>query len=99
VSRAAWRGTLRHAINITFCLFDVTRDVTLGQSLKVAGEAHGTSDMSERNGQLGKAHGQETAAPPLAPLRYLARTSPPIPDEKMQEAHRLIEADSGKAQH
>jgi hypothetical protein len=49
--------------------------------------------MSERNGQLGKADGQEIAAPTLAPVRYLARTSPPIPDEKMQEAHKLIEAD------
>ena len=28
-----------------------------------------------------------------ADLRYLARTSPPIPDALMQEAHRLIEAD------
>jgi hypothetical protein len=28
-----------------------------------------------------------------AELRYLARTSPPIPDALMQEAHRLIEAD------
>jgi hypothetical protein len=54
--------------------------------------------MSERNGQLGKADGREIATPTLAPVRYLARTSPPLPDEKMQEAHKLIEADSGNAQ-
>jgi hypothetical protein len=54
--------------------------------------------MSERNGLLGRADGEEIAAPALAAVRYLARTSPPIPDEKMQEAHKLIEADSDSAQ-
>jgi hypothetical protein len=55
--------------------------------------------MSERNGQIGMADQEEIAAPALAALRYLARTSPPIPDAAMQEAHRLIEADTEKTQH
>jgi hypothetical protein len=50
-----------------------------------------TSDMSERNEHTGKADRETIRA--RADLRYLARTSPPIPDALMQEAHRLIEAD------
>ena len=34
--------------------------------------------MSERNGQLSKADGEEIAVPALAGMR--SRTSPPIPD-------------------
>jgi hypothetical protein len=49
-----------------------------------------TSDVSERNEQIGEADAKIRAR---ADLRYLARTSPPIPDALMQEAHRLIEAD------
>jgi hypothetical protein len=48
--------------------------------------------MSERNGQLGRGDAEEITVPALAAMRYLARTSPPIPDAAMQEAHRLIEA-------
>ena len=47
--------------------------------------------MSERNEQTGEADRETIRA--RADLRYLARTSPPIPDVLMQEAHRLIEAD------
>jgi hypothetical protein len=43
--------------------------------------------MSERNRQLGRADGEEIAVPALTGMRYLARTSPPIPDAAMQEAH------------
>jgi hypothetical protein len=50
-----------------------------------------TSDMSERNEESGQ--GDRGATRARADLRYLARTSPPIPDALMQEAHRLIEAD------
>ena len=50
-----------------------------------------TSDMSERSEQTGEADRETIGA--RADLRYLARTSPPIPDALMQEAHRLIEAD------
>ena len=46
--------------------------------------------MSERNEQSGKEDRETIRA--RADLRYLARTSPPIPDAAMQEAHRLIEA-------
>ena len=49
------------------------------------------SDMSERNEQTGEADRETIRA--RTDLRYLARTSPPIPDALMQEAHRLIEAD------
>jgi hypothetical protein len=49
--------------------------------------------MSERNEQTGEA---ETIRA-RADLRYLARTSPPIPDALMREAHRLIEADRENA--
>jgi hypothetical protein len=55
--------------------------------------------MSERNGQLSKADGEEIAVPALAGMRYLARTSPPIPDAAMQEAHGLIEANTENARH
>ena len=55
--------------------------------------------MSERNGQLGRADGEEIAVPALAGMRDLARTSPPIPDAAMQEAHRLIEANTEYARH
>jgi hypothetical protein len=55
--------------------------------------------MSERNGQLSKADGEEIAVPALAGMRYLARTSPPIPDAAMQEAHRLIEANTENTRH
>ena len=34
-----------------------------------------------------------TTIRPRSDLSYLARTSPPIPDAAMQEAHKLIEAD------
>jgi hypothetical protein len=53
------------------------------------------SDMSERNEQTGEADRETIGA--RANLRYLARTSPPIPDALMQEAHRLIEADRENA--
>jgi hypothetical protein len=46
--------------------------------------------MSERNEQTDEADAKIRAR---AHLRYLARTSPPIPDALMQEAHKLIEAD------
>jgi hypothetical protein len=46
--------------------------------------------MSECNEQTGEADRETIRA--RADLRYLARTSPPIPDALMQEAHRLIEA-------
>ena len=55
--------------------------------------------MSERKGQLGRSDNEGIAAPALAALPYLARKSPPIPDAAMQEAHRLIEADTEKTQH
>ena len=55
--------------------------------------------MSERNGRLGRADGEEIAVPALAGMRYLARTSPPIPDAAMQEAHSLIEANTENARH
>ena len=54
--------------------------------------------MSDRNEQIGKADGDvaiRTHA--LADMRYMARTSPPIPDTAMQEARQLIEANSGNA--
>ena len=47
--------------------------------------------MSECNEENDEAHRETIRA--RADLRYLARTSPPIPDALMQEAHRLIEAD------
>jgi hypothetical protein len=47
--------------------------------------------MSERNEENDEADAKTIRA--RADLRYLARTSPPIPDALMQEAHRLIEAD------
>jgi hypothetical protein len=47
--------------------------------------------MNERNEENDEADAKITRA--RADLRYLARTSPPIPDAAMQEAHRLIEAD------
>jgi hypothetical protein len=47
--------------------------------------------MSEGNEQSGEADRKTIRA--RADFRYLARTSPPIPDALMQEAHRLIEAD------
>jgi len=53
--------------------------------------------MSERNEENDEANGQAIGARALADLRYLARTSPPIPDALMQEAHRLIEADRENA--
>jgi hypothetical protein len=58
-----------------------------------------TSDMSERNRQLGRADGEEIAVPALTGMRYLARTSPPIPDAAMQEAHWLIEANTENTRH
>ena len=51
--------------------------------------------MSECNEQTGEADRETIRA--RADLRYLARTSPPIPDALMQEAHRLIEADRENA--
>jgi hypothetical protein len=59
----------------------------------------GTSDMSERNGQFGRGDAEEIAVPALAGMRYLARTSPPIPDAAMLEAHRLIEANTENTRH
>jgi hypothetical protein len=47
--------------------------------------------MCERNEENDEADAKTIRA--RADLRYLARTSPPIPDALMQEAHRLIEAD------
>jgi hypothetical protein len=55
--------------------------------------------MSERNGQLGRADREEIAVPALASMRHIARTSPPIPDAAMQEAHRLIEANTENTRH
>ena len=55
--------------------------------------------MSERNGQLSKADGEGIAVPALAGMRYLARTSAPIPDAAMQEAHWLIEANTENTRH
>ena len=49
--------------------------------------------MSDRNAQNGKADVPAIKARPSPDLRYLARTSPPIPDVLIQEAHKLIEAD------
>ena len=51
--------------------------------------------MSERDEENAEANGQAIGA--RADLRYLARTSPPIPDALMQEAHRLIQADRENA--
>jgi hypothetical protein len=54
--------------------------------------------MSERNEENDEANGRAIGARrALADLRYLTRTSPPIPDALMQEAHRLIEADRDNA--
>jgi hypothetical protein len=53
-----------------------------------------TSDVGERNEQIGNADRQTTRA--RGDLSYLARTSPPIPDAAMQEAHKLIEAELAK---
>jgi hypothetical protein len=50
--------------------------------------------MNERNEENDEADAKIRAR---ADLRYLARTSPPIPDAAMQEAHRLIEADRENA--
>jgi hypothetical protein len=51
--------------------------------------------MSECNEETDEADAKTIRA--RADLRYLARTSPPIPDAAMQEAHRLIEADRENA--
>jgi hypothetical protein len=51
--------------------------------------------MSERNEENDEADAKTIRARALADWRYLARTSPPVPDAAMQEAHRLIEADKG----
>ena len=51
--------------------------------------------MSERNEKPARQIGNTIRA--RADLRYMARTSPPIPDALMQEAHRLIEADRENA--
>jgi hypothetical protein len=48
--------------------------------------------MSERNAS-GKADVPAIKARPSGDLRYLGRTSPPIPDMLIQEAHKLIEAE------
>jgi hypothetical protein len=45
--------------------------------------------MSERNAS-GKADVPAIKARPSGDLRYLGRTSPPIPDMLIQEAHKLI---------
>jgi hypothetical protein len=55
--------------------------------------------MSERNAQNGEADVPAIEARPLSDLRYLARTSPPIPDVLLQEAHKLIETDDADSQH
>jgi hypothetical protein len=47
--------------------------------------------MNERNEENDEADAKTTRA--RADLRYLARTSPPIPDAAMPEAHRLIGVD------
>jgi hypothetical protein len=52
------------------------------------------SDVSERNEQNDETDGRAIRA--HADMRYLARTSPPIPDAAMQEAHKLIEAELAK---
>jgi hypothetical protein len=54
-----------------------------------------TSDMRKRNEQIGEADAKTIR--PRSDPRYLARTSPPIPDAAMQEAHKLIEADEESA--
>jgi hypothetical protein len=53
--------------------------------------------MSERNKENDEANEQAIGARTSADLRYLARTSPPIPDALMQEAQRIIEADRENA--
>ena len=50
-----------------------------------------TSDISKRNEEIDGADAKTIR--PRSDLSYLARTSPPIPDAAMQEAHKLIEAD------
>jgi hypothetical protein len=52
-------------------------------------------DMSERNEENDEADAKTIRA--RADLRSIARTSPPIPDALMQEAHKLIEADRENA--
>ena len=54
--------------------------------------------MNDRHAQSGEAEVQIKARP-LGDLRYLVRTSPPIPDVLIQEAHKLIEADEANTQH
>jgi hypothetical protein len=49
--------------------------------------------MSKPNKQNNEADGEAARVRTTADWRYLARTSPPIPDAAMEEAHRLIEAD------
>jgi hypothetical protein len=51
--------------------------------------------MSEHNEQTDEAE-RVARVRRLAEMRYLARTSPPIPDAAMQEAHKLIEAELAK---
>jgi hypothetical protein len=58
-------------------------------------QGHRTQD---RNAS-GKADLPAIKARPLGDLRYLVRTSPPIPDVLIQEAHKLIEADEANTQH
>ena len=53
--------------------------------------------MSERNEENDEADAKTIRA--RADLRYLARTSPPIPDAAMQEAHWLIEANTENTRH
>ena len=50
-----------------------------------------TSDISKRDEEIDGADAKTIR--PRSDLTYLARTSPPIPDAAMQEAHNLIEAD------
>ena len=55
--------------------------------------------MSDRQAQNGNADVPANKARPSPDLRYLARTSPPIPDVLIRQAHKLIEADEANSQH
>ena len=55
--------------------------------------------MSDRNSQNGKAGVPAIKARPSSDLRYPGRTSPPIPDVLIQEAHKLVEAGEANTQH
>jgi hypothetical protein len=55
---------------------------------------HERAQQATRQGRWGRDCGAW-----LTGMRYLARTSPPIPDAAMQEAHWLIEANTENTRH